>query len=155
MAIGNIRKLNVRSPYFVEVVDEYLGVVTPPPPDPEPNGTDGFYYRLTRCSDSSFFYSISYPTQPFSSSERVEDSSGVSYVISGSQEVEPAGVKKTITTTGLTGCPEVEIPDPTTTSDSLECSGIMYFGAWVGIRRFVLDTTDKQFGDYIFSIANA
>jgi hypothetical protein len=79
MAIENIRKLNVRSPYFVEVVDEYLGGAIPPDP----------------------------------------------------------------------------APDPITTSDSLECSGIMYFGAWVGIRRFVLDTTDKQFGDYIFSIANA
>ena len=79
MAIEIDRKINVRSPYFVEVVDEYLGGATPPTPQ----------------------------------------------------------------------------PDPITTSDSLECSGILYFGAWVGIRRFVLDTTDKQFGDYSFSIANA
>lgn len=33
MAIGRIRKLNVRSPYFVEVVDEYLGGVIPPDPE--------------------------------------------------------------------------------------------------------------------------
>ena len=65
MAIEIDRKLNVRSPYFVEVVDEYLGVVTPPDPEPEPepepepDGTDGFYYRLTRCSDLSMFFSIS------------------------------------------------------------------------------------------------
>ena len=79
MAIEIDKKINVRSPYFVEVIDEYLGGVTPPTPQ----------------------------------------------------------------------------PDPITTSDSLECSGILYFGAWVGIRRFVLDTTGKQFGDYSFSIANA
>ena len=36
MAIGRIRKLNVRSPYFVEVVDEYLGGVIPPDPEPDP-----------------------------------------------------------------------------------------------------------------------
>ncbi len=36
MAIENIRKLNVRSPYFVEVVDEYLGGVIPPDPEPDP-----------------------------------------------------------------------------------------------------------------------
>jgi hypothetical protein len=159
MAIEDIRKLNVRSPYFVEVVDEYLGVVTPPPPpppDPEPNGTDGFYYRLTRCSDLSIFYSISYPAEPFSSSERVEDSSGVSYVISGSQEVEPAGVKKTITTTGLTGCPEVEVPEiPDVTAGLLPCSSISHFGNIVGITKFKLDTTDKDIGLYDFTISNA
>ena len=36
MAIEDIRKLNVRSPYFIEVVDEYLGGVIPPDPEPDP-----------------------------------------------------------------------------------------------------------------------
>ena len=153
MAIEDIRKLNVRSPYFVEVVDEYLGVVTPPPPpppDPEPNGTDGFYYKLTRCSDLSVFYSISYPAEPFNSSERVEDSSGVSYVVSGSQEVEPAGVKKTITTTGLTGCPEVEIPESTTFN--LSCGLQTAVPRTVGITKYKIDGSDREAGTFEYRI---
>ena len=153
MAIEDVRKLNVRSPYFVEVVDEYLGVVTPPPepePEPEPNGTDGFYYRLTRCSDSSIFYSISYPAQPFNSGERVEDSSSISYVISGSREDEPVGVKKTITTTGLTGCPEVEIPEPPTVN--LSCSQQTAVPRTVGINKYRIDGADREAGTFEYRI---
>lgn len=153
MAIEDVRKLNVRSPYFVEVVDEYLGVVTPPPepePEPEPNGTDGFYYRLTRCSDSSIFYSISYPAQPFNSGERVEDSSSISYVISGSREDEPVGVKKTITTTGLTGCPEVEIPEPPTVN--LFCSQQTAVPRTVGINKYRIDGADREAGTFEYRI---
>ena len=159
MAIEDIRKLNVRSPYFVEVVDEYLGVVTPPPPppepepDPEPDGTDGFYYRLTRCSDSSIFYSISYPAQPFSSGERVEDNLAVSYIISGSREDEPVGVKKTITTTGLTGCPviaEPEIPEPTTVGVS--CSLTTNIPRTVGINKYRINGVDREAGTYTYRI---
>ncbi len=153
MAIEDVRKLNVRSPYFVEVVDEYLGVVTPPPepePEPEPNGTDGFYYRLTRCSDSSIFYSISYPAQPFNSGERVEDSSSISYVISGSREDEPVGVKKTITTTGLIGCPEVEIPEPPTVN--LFCSQQTAVPRTVGINKYRIDGADREAGTFEYRI---
>ena len=161
MAIEDIRKLNVRSPYFVEVVDEYLGVVTPPPPppppppDPEPNGTDGFYYRLTRCSDLSIFYSISYPAEPFNSGERVEDSLSVSYVISGSQEEEPAGVKKTITTTGLTGCPEVEEPEiPESTTFNLSCGLQTAVPRTVGITKYRIDGADREAGTFEYRITD-
>jgi len=55
MAIEDVRKLNVRSPYFVEVVDEYLGGVTPPtPPEPEPDITVG----LLPCSSIFYFGNI-------------------------------------------------------------------------------------------------
>jgi len=42
MAITDIKKLNVRSPFFIEVVDEYLGLIPevdadPDDPDPEPD----------------------------------------------------------------------------------------------------------------------
>ena len=160
MAIEDVRKLNVRSPYFVEVVDEYLGVVTPPDPEPEPepepepDGTDGFYYRLTRCSDLSIFYSISYPAQPFNSGERVEDSSSISYVISGSREDEPVGVKKTITTTGLTGCPviaEPEIPEPTTVN--LFCGLQTAVPKTVGINKYRIDGADREAGTFQYRIA--
>ena len=40
MAITDIRKINVRSPFFVEVVDEYLGVEPTPDPDPTPDPED-------------------------------------------------------------------------------------------------------------------
>ena len=158
MAIEIDRKINVRSPYFVEVVDEYLGVVTPQPepePEPEPDGTDGFYYQLTRCSDLSLFYSISYPAQPFSSSERVQDSSGISYVISGSREEEPVGVKKTITTTGLTGCPEVEVPEiPEPTTVNLFCSLQTAVPKTVGINKYRIDGADREAGTFQYRITN-
>jgi len=156
MAIEIDRKINVRSPYFVEVVDEYLGVVTPQPepePEPEPDGTDGFYYRLTRCSDLSLFFSISYPAQPFSSFERVEDSSGISYVISGSREDEPVGVKKTITTTGLTGCPEVEVPEiPEPTTVNLFCGLQTAVPRTVGINKYRIDGADREAGTFQYRI---
>ena len=43
MAITDIRKLNVRSPYFVEVVDEYINLEPPaePPVEPEPEEVNG------------------------------------------------------------------------------------------------------------------
>ena len=53
MAIEDVRKLNVRSPYFVEVVDEYLGGVTPPDPEPDPEIPD-VTAGLLPCS--SIFY---------------------------------------------------------------------------------------------------
>lgn len=40
MAVNDIRKINVRSPFFVEVVDEYLGVEPTPDPDPTPDPED-------------------------------------------------------------------------------------------------------------------
>lgn len=85
MAITDIKKLNVRSPYYIEVVNEYLGVV-PVDPDPDP---------------------------------------------------DPA--------------PEI----PTLSTETLECSQSFIFGGLVGIKKFSLDTTDKQLGTYNFTIANA
>jgi hypothetical protein len=81
-SITDIKKLNVRSPYFVEVVDEYLGGVIPPEPDPEP---------------------------------------------------------------------EVPVVIPS----ALECSDILFFGTIVGLKKFTLDTTGKELGEYSFIIANA
>ena len=37
MAINDIKKINVRSPYFIEVVDKYYGLTPPETPDPDPD----------------------------------------------------------------------------------------------------------------------
>jgi len=53
MAIEIDRKINVRSPYFVEVVDEYLGGVIPPDPEPDPEVP---VVPATPLSCASIFY---------------------------------------------------------------------------------------------------
>lgn len=57
MAIEDVRKLNVRSPYFVEVVDEYLGGAIPPDPEPDPEIPD-VTAGLLPCSSIFYFGNI-------------------------------------------------------------------------------------------------
>lgn len=82
MAINNIRKLNVRSPFFIEVVDEYLGLEPDVTPEPEPD----------------------------------------------------------------------PITEPIIPSQAIECSGILYFGSIVGVKRFTHPTTSRELGEFNYKI---
>ena len=106
-----------------------VGLTPTPTPTPsatptEPPSPVYYWYRLTKCDDSSIRYSDSYVTGTWNSGERVYSSNpNITYVISGSvatTETDPSpGNHLTITrsttvingeTIGLYGCDYVEPP---------------------------------------------
>ena len=90
------------------IVDEFeYCPYTPPSPTPTPTPTpvptNTVSYNTVRCIDNSFaFITRGYPSGTFSSGERVEGSTGLFYVITGTRTTT-SGID--VTATGLTGCP--------------------------------------------------
>ena len=77
-----------------------------PTPTPTPQPAEEFY-SLQRCIDSSFGFRTANLTSSITLSvgDRVEDSAGLFYVVTGTTN-SISGNVGTVTDTGLTGCPE-------------------------------------------------
>lgn len=84
-------------------------------------GTTYIYYQLRPCdmqgqtgylNGDYDVYSTGYTSATFNSGDRVEGSTNYFYVVVGSTTTDPGGTKYSVTSTGLTGCPEVA-PPPT------------------------------------------
>lgn len=76
------------------------------------------WYQLTNCADSSTGYSQSYPFGTFAIGDRVT-SPGITWVVTGTQLVDPGGILYALTATGFTNCPTTTTTSTTTSTTTV------------------------------------
>lgn len=77
------------------------------------------WYQLTNCADSSIGYSQEYPFGTFAINDRVT-SPGITWVVTGTQLVDPGGTLYALTATGFTNCPTTTTTSTTTSTTTAE-----------------------------------
>ena len=77
------------------------------------------WYQLTNCADSSIGYSQEYPFGTFAINDRVT-SPGITWVVTGTQLVDPGGTLYAITATGFIQCPTTTTTSTTTSTTTAE-----------------------------------
>lgn len=97
---------------------------TPPPTTTTSTTTSttttlSVWYQLTNCADSSTGYSQEYPFGTFAINDRVT-SPGITWVVTGTQLVDPGGTLYAITATGFTNCPTTTTTSTTTSTTTAE-----------------------------------